>query len=80
MGRILFFVLLGLAAYIAWRWVRVKQLGSQAGAPTRQPPAGDPEQMVRCSQCGVHLPRSEALTSGGEFYCCEEHRLTGPRA
>lgn len=32
------------------------------------------EDMVRCAQCGVHLPRSEAELSRGEFYCSDEHR------
>lgn len=38
------------------------------------PPAQIEEDMVRCAQCGVHLPRSEAILSRGEFYCCDEHR------
>jgi uncharacterized protein len=32
------------------------------------------EDMVRCAQCGVHLPRSESLTSGNVFYCSADHR------
>ena len=36
------------------------------------PPAQ--EDMVRCAQCGVHLPKSESILSRGEFYCSEEHR------
>jgi uncharacterized protein len=40
-----------------------------AGAP---PAAG--EAMVRCAQCGVHLPRSESLTTQGSYYCCAEHQ------
>jgi uncharacterized protein len=32
-----------------------------------------PENMVRCGVCGVHLPRSESLTSSGVYYCSEEH-------
>ncbi|SEM70528.1 PP0621 family protein [Nitrosomonas marina] len=37
------------------------------------------EDMVRCAQCGVHMPRSESVTSQGEFYCCNEHRLEHQR-
>ena len=29
--------------------------------------------MVRCNACGVHLPRSEAVTKSGEFFCSQEH-------
>jgi uncharacterized protein len=36
---------------------------------------GKDENMVRCAQCGVHLPRSESLTSGNDaYYCCADHR------
>jgi len=36
-------------------------------------PAGI-EDMTRCKLCGVHLPRSEAIQSQGQTYCCDEHR------
>lgn len=36
------------------------------------PSAG--EDMVRCAQCGVHLPRSESLASNEAYYCSSEHR------
>ena len=32
------------------------------------------EDMVRCTHCGVHLPRSESLASGQSFFCSVEHR------
>jgi uncharacterized protein len=32
------------------------------------------EDMVRCVTCGVHLPRGESLTVGGQFYCCADHQ------
>jgi uncharacterized protein len=31
------------------------------------------EDMVRCRICGVHLPKSEAVTSRGEMFCSREH-------
>lgn len=31
------------------------------------------EDMVRCSHCGVHLPKSESLSSGEYDYCCKAH-------
>lgn len=84
MGRILFFVLLAVAAYVAWRWSRLQRPGGQSGQANQpRPPAapsGEAEAMVRCSRCGVHLPRSEAIASSGAFYCCDEHRQLGPRA
>lgn len=31
------------------------------------------EDMVQCSTCSVHLPRSEAFLVGGHFYCSQAH-------
>jgi uncharacterized protein len=40
----------------------------------RAPPAARRgEDMVRCERCGVHLPRSESITTRGRFYCTPEH-------
>jgi uncharacterized protein len=33
--------------------------------------------MVRCAQCGVHLPRSEGFLSQGNYFCSDEHRRLG---
>ena len=32
------------------------------------------EDMVRCERCGVHLPRSESITTHGLFFCTPEHQ------
>lgn len=40
----------------------------------KQTPSKASEEMVRCVQCGVHLPKSESIMSGGEFFCSDEHR------
>jgi len=31
------------------------------------------ENMVQCSTCHVHLPRSEAFLVNGNFYCSQAH-------
>jgi uncharacterized protein len=41
---------------------------------SEEPRPRTPEDMVRCAQCGVHLPRSESIMSGGKHYCTDEHR------
>jgi uncharacterized protein len=43
----------------------------QRGAPPR---AKADENMVRCEHCGIHLPRSESVTTHGTFYCTSEHQ------
>ena len=42
-------------------------------APPPAAAAKQGEDMVRCRICGVHLPKSEAVTSRGEIYCSKEH-------
>ncbi len=32
------------------------------------------DDMVRCAQCGMHLPRSEGIEANGQFFCGTEHR------
>ncbi|HHT00875.1 MAG TPA: hypothetical protein ENK73_08490 [Thiomicrospira sp.] len=32
-----------------------------------------PEEMVRCAQCGVHLPQAEAYFDGKDTFCSEGH-------
>lgn len=69
MGKLLFLVLLALAV------VLIVKKGARPLPPKE--PKGEVEDMVRCARCGVHLPRSESILSGGEFYCSEEHRREG---
>lgn len=81
MGRILFFVLLAIAAYAAWTWLRRSAPrngpGASGAASTR---TETPQAMISCAHCGLHLPQQEALPMGERFYCCEEHRRRGPAA
>jgi uncharacterized protein len=42
------------------------------------------EDMVACAECGLHLPRGEALPGRGGFFCSDTHRaahekLNAPR-
>ncbi len=75
MGRILFFVLLAVAIYFGWQWLR-RQSQRDVGRP-RDAAAPRAQAMVSCALCGLHLPRSDALPAGERFFCCEEHRQRG---
>ncbi|HEY0665260.1 MAG TPA: PP0621 family protein [Gallionella sp.] len=66
MGRLLL-----LAAIIAIVYLLIRAFRSK---PPSTPDTPVAEDMVRCERCGVHLPRSESVESGGRFYCCIEHR------
>jgi uncharacterized protein len=63
-----------VVAWMLWRNARLKDM-SQRG-PGRGPAPGQPQDMVQCPVCSVHLPRSDAVTGAdGLPYCSQEHRL-----
>ena len=62
---------IGVILIILW-FLRSK--GNRQTRETRRPTAREPERMVSCAFCGVHLPESESIKDAGLFYCCAEHR------
>jgi uncharacterized protein len=34
--------------------------------------------MIRCAQCGVHVPRNLAVNQDQHWYCSQAHRVQGP--
>lgn len=74
MGRLLVLVLLVVIA--AWL---VRRALRRAAMPPEPPEANAvPQELVRCAQCGLLLPRAEARQSEGAIYCSEEHARLGP--
>ena len=79
-----------LLIYVGWRWYSASKARAEAGTseadgaqasgktqPQAETYAADAaENMVRCAQCGLHLPLSEALSgSSTEYFCSEAHRI-----
>jgi uncharacterized protein len=72
-GKILFLFVIGWAVYaILKNYKRSISPASQS----REKPVED---MVRCAHCSVNLPRSEALYTGGQFFCTPEHQKIGKK-
>ncbi|MCP5245214.1 MAG: preprotein translocase subunit YajC [Burkholderiales bacterium] len=76
MGKLVFFLIIAVLIY----WILKSRSSEQAENLEESSKAEDTaqkslEEMVRCAYCGVHLPRSESITSQGEFFCSNEHRL-----
>lgn len=72
MKYLLLLLLLALAFFM---------LGARRGRP-REPEARDdrpappaqPRAMLRCAECGMHLPADEALPGKGGVFCSAAHR------
>jgi len=67
--KIILFVL--ALALVYWILKSYRRGVERRGAP---PSAKGSEDMVRCERCGVHLPRSESVTTQGRFFCTPEHQ------
>jgi len=65
-------LLIVIVAAVAYCFIRSHARRLARSQPPPPPAAG--EDMVRCAQCGVHLPKSESITTRGSYYCCDEHR------
>jgi uncharacterized protein len=66
MSRLLFLLAVVVVVYLLLKSYRRQAPKQDASAPV--------EEMVRCAKCGVHLPKSESILAGGNFYCSDEHR------
>jgi uncharacterized protein len=68
-GKLLLLLVIGLLVGI---WIaksyRRREHARETSAPRQD------EDMVRCAQCGVHLPRSESVALHGRYYCSAEHQ------
>nr|WP_276583708.1 PP0621 family protein [Pseudomonas sp. RIT-PI-AD] len=67
MFRLLFWVAIIAAAL--WFWRRLKAPRPAPSTPDTEPA----EPMVRCTLCGVHLPRRHALPEHERWYCSQAH-------
>jgi uncharacterized protein len=69
-----FLIVIAVVSGVLWL---MRSLRNSKLPPAPKPPeAPTPknEDMVACTQCGVHLPRSEALPGRGGVFCGEAHR------
>jgi uncharacterized protein len=67
-AKFLVLIAVFIVAYLVIKnGTRRREIGQRPAAPRGA------EDMVRCNVCGIHLPRSESLTSHGDFFCSEEH-------
>lgn len=75
--KYLLVILLILVVFWLWQHERRTQKGAATPPPSPASPGqpGGATEIVACSVCQLHLPRSEAVTGrAGHLYCSEAHR------
>ena len=75
-------IFLFLVAVFVLLWLLRGGQRRRTPPPTAQPPnpAAEPQPMLACAQCGVHLPRDEAVPGKGGVFCGDAHRTAFERA
>ena len=74
-----FLLLIAVVGIAIWLF-KSKARGRVGERPQQGKDTKDPQPMLACAHCGVHLPRVDAQMDGeGRAYCSEAHRLAGPR-
>jgi len=74
--KYLLLVAIAFAAFLLWRNNRAPAREKQT--PPRAP--GQPQDMIACALCELHVPRTDALPGpGGKLYCSAEHRNRAER-
>ena len=67
MSRLVLIVVIGIVV-----WFMIKGLGKpRRGARPDAPPAAKSDDIVKCSECGVHIPKAEAALQGGAYRCAD---------
>ncbi|MXS78739.1 hypothetical protein ABF87_12390 [Nitrosomonas sp. JL21] len=67
MSKLIFYILLALLIYWIIRSFRSKRDPTSALSKPI-------EDMVSCSHCNIHLPKSEAISNHrNQYFCCHEH-------
>lgn len=73
MTRVLFLLAVAIGVILWWKHSQRGRREAEKSPPPAAPPSG-PEAMLRCAQCGVHLPASQALPGRGGVFCSGAHR------
>jgi uncharacterized protein len=78
--KFLFWFLIVWLVWRGWRNVRRLKARRAAAQEVQASSSVEPDWMVACAHCGLHVPRAEALVDEAGFaYCSEAHRQLGVR-
>ncbi|HEY1128394.1 MAG TPA: PP0621 family protein [Roseateles sp.] len=74
MKYLLLLLLLGVLFFVLGAR-RPRPREPESRTPSSPPPA-TPKAMLRCAECGMHLPADEALPGKGGVFCSAAHRAS----
>lgn len=86
MKYLLVFLVIALAIWL-WRKNRREEMQEEAqreraarARPRPDAAPAEPQAMLRCAHCGLHLPAGDAIGGAGEaVYCSAAHRRAAER-
>jgi uncharacterized protein len=67
-----------LLVVVVFGWLMLRGRGPSKASRDKAP-KGQAQSMIECAHCGVHLPRSDAVLDRNGSYCCDAHKMAGPR-
>lgn len=85
MGKVIFWVSIFIGSLVLTRILARKAVQRTLNARTAQSPQKQnnalnaAEKMVRCEQCGLHLPLSEATLVEEHIWCSPAHAKLGAK-
>ena len=68
--------LIRLIIIIAIGWLLFRLVKNWQNRLANKQPKPDEkiDTMVKCVECGVHVPKQNAIDKNGQFFCCEENK------
>lgn len=69
--RLFLLLALVLIGTLLWRSIRAPKASERQTPPRAEP---QPQDMVTCALCGMHLPQTDAVQGQRGLYCSAEHR------
>ena len=69
-------ILIGVAIWLVWRVVNKVLLNApqNSGNDTTTDRKDTPARMIKCEQCGVHVPENGSFSAQGHHFCSNAHQ------
>ena len=67
LGKLLFFIQLGLILFVLWQKKRIAQIKNEE----KRKKIIESQKMVQCPQCGVHFVEVDGVWFNGLMYCSQ---------